>query len=106
VNNPLPPSSRYASVAVGTWLCADGTEIPFLRRRFVPDPERFHTLLEHSVAEGERLDNLTAAYLDDPEQFWRVCDANRALRPTELTEAPGRVIRITLPEGIAGPRDA
>ena len=69
-----------------------------------PDPSAFETLIDHPIAEGERLDNLTAAYLDDPEQFWRLCDANRAVRPTELTDELGAVVRITLPEGIAGPR--
>jgi hypothetical protein len=41
---------------------------------------------------------LTARYIGDPEQFWRVCDANRALLPDDLTAAAGNVIRITLPE--------
>ena len=102
----LPPSSRYASIDAAVAIRADGTQVAYLRRRFVPDPSRFETLLEHQVAEGERLDNLTATYLDDPEQFWRLCDANRAIRPTELTDELGASIRITLPEGIAGPRDA
>jgi hypothetical protein len=57
-------------------------------------------LTEHTVNEGERLDNITALYLGDPEQFWRVCDANGVIRPEELTETVGRKIRITLPEGI------
>ena len=46
---------------------------------------------------------LTARYIGDPEQFWRVCDANRALLPDELTAAAGSVIRITLPEGVPAP---
>ena len=59
-----------------------------------------HCCSEHMVTEGERLDNITAQYLGDPEQFWRVCDANGAMRPDELTETIGRRLRITLPEGI------
>ena len=59
-------------------------------------------LQEHVVGQGDRLDNITARYLGDPEQFWRVCDANRAMRPEELTEEIGRRLRITLPEGIPG----
>lgn len=102
----LPSSSRYGAVATTVLVRADASEVAYLRRRFVPDPAAFETLALHPVAEGERLDNLTAAYLDDPEQYWRLCDANRALRPTELTDTLGAVVRITLPEGIAGPRDA
>ncbi|MGH7229842.1 MAG: LysM domain-containing protein, partial [Nitrospiraceae bacterium] len=41
-------------------------------------------------------------YVGDPEQFWRLCDANAAMRPEELTGIIGRVLRITLPEGIPG----
>ncbi len=58
-------------------------------------------LHEHTVTQGDRLDNVTAHYLGDPEQFWRVCDANNAMRPAELEEV-GRRVRITLPEGVPG----
>ncbi|HYJ93740.1 MAG TPA: LysM domain-containing protein, partial [Vicinamibacterales bacterium] len=60
----------------------------------------FTTLQEHVVVEGERLDLIAAKYLGDSEQFWRICDANGAVRPAEL-EVVGRRLRITLPEGLA-----
>jgi hypothetical protein len=93
-------NSRYLGIATVTLETQDGKQIVYLRRRFVPAPERFELLTEHTVSEGERLDNITALYLGDPEQFWRVCDANGVIRPEELTETVGRKIRITLPEGI------
>ena len=96
----FPINSRYYGIATVTLETQDGKQIVFLRRRFVPAPERFDLLTEHTVSEGERLDNITALYLGDPEQFWRVCDANAVIRPEELTETIGRKIRITLPEGI------
>ena len=96
----FPINSRYYGIATVTLETQDGKQIVFLRRRFVPPPERFDLLTEHTVSEGERLDNITALYLGDPEQFWRVCDANGVIRPEELTETIGRKIRITLPEGI------
>jgi hypothetical protein len=55
------------------------------------------TLAEHTVTQGDRLDNLAARYVGDPEQFWRICDANDVLRPEDLTEEAGRAIRIGLP---------
>ncbi|HXI93249.1 MAG TPA: LysM domain-containing protein [Blastocatellia bacterium] len=96
----FPINSRYYGITTVTLETQDGKQIVFLRRRFVPPPERFDLLTEHTVSEGERLDNITALYLGDPEQFWRVCDANGVIRPAELTETVGRKIRITLPEGI------
>lgn len=101
----FPQNSRYYTTETTT-LTKDGRTIVYLKRRFVPPPERFATLEEHVVTAGERLDNITAQHLGDPEQFWRVCDANAALRPEELTEELGRRIRITLPEGIPGVSDA
>ena len=99
--DPFPETSRYHGLPIAALERADGTVIAFLRRRFVPQPERFALLQQHTVTQGERLDNVTAQFLGDPEQFWRLCDANRALEPEELEEV-GRVLRITLPEGLPG----
>jgi hypothetical protein len=100
--NNFSPMSRYSGIETATIETAEGKVIIFLRRRFLPPPERFALLQDHVVMQGERLDNITARYLGDPEQFWRVCDANGAMRPDELTETVGRRLRITLPEGIPG----
>ena len=97
----FPPSSRYAGLDVATLQRPDGTTLVYVRRRFISSPERYVLLQEHDVVEGERLDNLTARYIGDPEQFWRLCDANAVLTPEEL-ETPGRVVRITLPDGMPG----
>ena len=96
----FPANSRYQNIDTAKMETAGGKKIVYLKRRFVPPPERFALLLEHVITQGERLDNITARYLGDPEQFWRICDANRAMRPDELTEVIGRRLRITLPEGI------
>ena len=98
----FPPTSRYALTPTATYVRADGTLVTYIKRRFVPAPESLALLQWHRVAQGERLDNIAARYLGDPEQFWRLCDANRALRPQELTETIGKQLRITLPEGIPG----
>ena len=99
-SNRFPPNSRYHGVATATVVTLDGRSVVYLRRRFVPPPERFELLHEHVVKEADRLDNLAAIYLGDPKQFWRLCDANGAGRPDELTEETGRRLRVTLPEGI------
>ena len=95
------PGSRYAKVAEATLIVvAEGGEartIRWKRRRFIPEDEGALVLVEHQVRDGDRLDHVTARYLGDPTQFWRVCDANGALRPDELVEVPGRRIKIVLP---------
>ena len=100
---PFPATSRYTGVGTAIYRTASGQPIVYLRRRFVPSAERFDVLQEHRVEDGDRLDRVTARYLGDPEQFWRLCDANEAMHPEELTATIGRILRITLPEGILGP---
>ena len=102
----FPAGSRYHGIETAKLVTADGEEVIYLRRRWVPPPERFALLREHAVTQGDRLDNVAAEHLGNPELFWRICDANRALRPDELTEAVGRRLRITLPEGLPGGLDA
>ncbi len=101
----FPPTSRYHGLETAILETAGGKTIVYLRRRFLPPLDRFHLLQEHRVEQGDRLDNVTFKYLGDPEQYWRVADANPILRPGEL-EAVGRGVRITLPEGIPGPAHA
>jgi hypothetical protein len=98
----FPATSRYHDIETATLELADGSEVVYLRRRFVPSPDRFALLDIHVVTAGERLDNVTARHLGDPEQFWRIADANGAMRPEELVERIGRRLRITLPEGVPG----
>jgi hypothetical protein len=97
----FPANSRYHGLEMATIERPDGTTIVYVRRRFIPQPDQYALLQEHTVVQGERLDTITARYLGDPEQFWRICDANAALTPEELEEI-GRVLRITLPAGIPG----
>jgi hypothetical protein len=99
----FPSNSRYAATETAKHTLPDGREVAYLRRRLLPSPENFALLQEHFVVEGDRLDVLTAHYIGDPEQFWRICDANAVMHPDELASAIGNVIRITLPEGVPSP---
>jgi hypothetical protein len=95
-------NSRYYTTETATLETASGLTITYLRRRFVPQADRFTLVREHAVVQGDRLDNLAAKYFGDPEQYWRLCDANNAIRPEELIEIIGRRLRITLPLGVPG----
>lgn len=93
-------NSRYYKIKEAniTFKDSDGREhnIVYKRRRFIPPSEDTGTLIEHTVTQGERLDNITARYMGDPTQFWRVCDANLILEPDELTDETGCLIKIAL----------
>jgi hypothetical protein len=100
--SPFGPNSRYHGLPTATYVMPDGRTVVYVRRRFILPPERFALLQEHEVYQGDRLDVLAAHYLGDPQAFWRICDANVAIRPDELTETPGRRLRITLPGTLSG----
>ncbi|GET39222.1 hypothetical protein [Microseira wollei] len=95
------PNSRYHNIPTATMTVTDSNgmprEIRYLRRRFIPSSEGMTTLVEHTVKQSDRLDNITARYLGDPTQFWQVCDSNNAINPNELTDEIGRVIKISFP---------
>jgi hypothetical protein len=102
-NYDFPPTSRYYSVEVTSLVREDGTVVRYLKRRFLPQPDRFVLLHEYRVSEGERPDHVAARELGDPEAFWRLCDANGVMHPDELTDTVGESVRITLPDGIPPP---
>jgi len=101
-NTLFTATSRYFGIDTLTYAAPQGTTTVYIQRRFLPSPDRFQLLQEHTVTQGERLDNIAAQFLGDPTLFWRLCDANNAMRTEELTETIGRKLRITLPEGITG----
>ncbi len=97
----FPVTSRYYGIEIATYEVAEGRTVNYLRRRFLPDGAKAVVLTEHTITQGDRLDNVTARYLGDPEQFWLVCDANNAMRPDDLLAESeiGRRLRIPLPQG-------
>src|SRR3954452_12484871 len=96
------PQSRYYGLESATLTEAqdDGTTrlIVYKRRRFLPRPEGMSALAQYTVKDSDRLDNVTAAFLRDPLQFWRICDANLTFDPADLTAQPGRVLTIAMPK--------
>ncbi len=91
-------NSRYANLETATFTGPDGEPIAYVRRRFLPQGERQPLLVEVTVTEGDRLDLIAARILGDPEQFWRICDANNAMDPFDLVAEPGDVLRVTVPQ--------
>jgi hypothetical protein len=98
----LDPNSRYANLPTAVLEVTDAEgetrAVRYVLRRFIPQPGDEPALFEHTVVQGERLDNIVARYLGDPTQYWIVCDANNVMRPEELTDEAGRRIRVVLPQ--------
>jgi hypothetical protein len=100
------PTSRYYGIAISHLVQTDGRTIAYVQRRFLPQPESFTVVQVVNVVAGDRLDNIAARHLGDPEQSWRLCDANGAMQPEALVLNVGGTLVITLPEGVQGVANA
>ncbi len=93
-------TSRYYGIPLGQLQDIDGEPTVFyVLRRFIPPPDAAPILANHVVVSGDRLDNVTARYLADPEVYWKICDANVVMNPRDATSVLGRTLRIPLPQG-------
>lgn len=95
-------TSRYHHLENAEIALDDGRKVVYKRRRMLPPGTRLTELTVVEVGEGDRLDQIAARTLGDPEQFWRVCDANDAMNPRELTAEPGRSLAVPAPQPEAG----
>lgn len=90
-------NSRYdgIDIATKTIVESDGstTEARYVLRRFI-GRARPMAVASHRVVSGDRLDVITTNYYNDPTQFWRIADMNRATQAEEVCAQTGRVIDI------------
>ncbi len=91
-------SSRYNALESATYEDAEGRVIVYKRRRFLPQGTDMPMLMQVTVAAADRLDLIAARAYGAPEHFWRICDANNALNPFDLTDPVGNVLRISPPQ--------
>ncbi len=101
----FPTDSRYyGSARCNTTGAKRAGRSPTSRDASCLSPER--PILRRSTStpytQGDRLDLIAAKYLGDPLMAWLICDANGAIRPHELVATPGRVLAITMPQGVPG----
>jgi hypothetical protein len=91
-------TSRYYNLETLVITLPSGQVVTYKARRFLPQGGDLPLLVELQVQQDERLDLIAARTLGDPEQFWRICDANNAMDPLDLTDETGQLIRISLPQ--------
>jgi gamma-glutamyltranspeptidase/glutathione hydrolase len=95
----MPPPSSGGIALVQMFKALEAYPVRLLEHNSATYVHLITEAMKHAFADR-------AQYLGDPEQFWRLCDANAAMHPEELTDAIGRTLRITLPEGIPGAPNA
>jgi hypothetical protein len=88
--------SRYQNVATATLVDDRGRELRYKVVRVIPETR---PAFGYAVLAADRLDTIAFDVFRDPERFWRICDANSAMWPADLTSQPGRIIGIPAAEG-------
>jgi hypothetical protein len=78
-------TSRYAQLPILVVKDQRGRAVNVVP---VPPPPQQNILGFHQRREGERVDHLAKKYLDDAAGFWKIAEANDAMTPEVLTEAP------------------
>ncbi len=91
-------TSRYYRLETATFTAPDGEPIAYKRRRFLPQAKDLPLLMEVRVEQSDRLDVIANRAIGNPEQFWRIADANDAMNPFDLVEPPGRALRVSVPQ--------
>ena len=86
--------SRYKDCERLCLTQADGTEVRYFARRFVPPPQAIPARGTLRAQPQERTDILAWRGLQDPLLFWRIADANGVLDARDLVSVPGATVRI------------
>jgi len=86
------PTSRYDDAERYVVPGPDGVPVQVAASPRRDKPARLGV---HVRRDGERLDHLSALYLKNPTEFWRICDVNDAMLPDALTDAR----RVDIPGG-------
>ena len=100
------PGSRYQGLPTDQIRLPDGRVVTVVRRRVLPRGAGMEEIARVVVDQAEvgRADLLATRVLGDPEQYWRLCDANDVVHPDELTAQVGQEVRVAAPRlGPGGP---
>ena len=90
--------SRYYTLENVMYDYPNGHRVTYKRRRILAQGAEMPLLTEVTTVQGDRLDLIAARTLGVPDQFWRICDASNALNPFDLTDQPGTIVRVPIPQ--------
>lgn len=95
--------SRHAGLPLRERVDAHGRRIVHVTVRPVPPAAASAAGAPVRISDSDRLDGLAWRLTGDPGAWWMLADANGALHPGDVLEAPGADIRAPAP-GAAGLR--
>lgn len=94
---PLDPSQAMPGKPVRTRQRSssdDRPAVPYLGRTLLPLPEDVARQGSYVVRAGDRIDNVSARLLGDPQLYGLLMEANGASNPALLCITPGRTLAV------------
>lgn len=92
----FPQTSRYHTTGAAIHTAADGTPVPYLLRRFPPQPARLETIGSYTAAAPDRRDLAASSALGRAELWWVLADGAGAFDPDKVVDHPGTRVRLTI----------
>jgi hypothetical protein len=102
MSNDSPPNSRYFGTTDRFYTAPSGETVAYIARRIIPELDRYQVLDRHRAVASERVDQVADGFYGDPEQYWRICDANGVERPSTTLQPVGRLLVVPLPLELTG----
>jgi hypothetical protein len=87
--------SRYSQLRPLTVTGPNGSPVQIVPIRFIAATT---PIMSRRIQQGDRPDLLAYEFYKEPQLFWRIADANEAMRPSELVATPGSLIGIPTKE--------
>ena len=87
-------NSRYAASSIRIHTDSGGKVISYRSWRMLPPGRSLPAHLLVRTTSNDRPDLIATRAMGDPMLFWRICDANDAMHPLDLTARIGRAVRI------------
>ena len=106
MSSNFAPNSRYYGIATRQYTTPAGDTVEYVGRRIIPEMDRYQALDRHRAIAAERVDQVADAFYGDPEQYWRICDANGVEWPAQALQPVGRLLLIPLPLEMTGRGDS
>jgi hypothetical protein len=82
--------SRYERVPQAIAVDRNGRQVPYVLLRTFPGLAPTQRTIV--LGDGDRLDLVSFRFYGDPEQYWRICDGNRVLRPEDAEVVARRLV--------------
>lgn len=95
-------NSRYANAPQAELVTPDGRHLRHLVPPILPHPSAHVAGQAHVVADSDRADLLAARAYGQATAWWLIANANTAAHPDQLTDTPGTVRVIPVPEAGGG----